>query len=116
MELAYGRVIFESYGSYAADPASIAVMRNRGAEPSAVVVGDNVTISGAPSARGRNEILARSVLLSSGYEFTFGSPNAYFPAGKAGRVIGVAKIDGNVAAATAVAAYVTMKRPAVVPG
>ena len=26
MELAYGRVIFESYGSYAADPASIAVM------------------------------------------------------------------------------------------
>ena len=26
MELAYGRVIFESYGSYAADPASIAAM------------------------------------------------------------------------------------------
>ena len=26
MELAYGRVIFESYGSYAADPAVIAVM------------------------------------------------------------------------------------------
>jgi S-DNA-T family DNA segregation ATPase FtsK/SpoIIIE len=26
MELAYGRVIFESYGSYAADPAAIAVM------------------------------------------------------------------------------------------
>ena len=26
MELAYGRVIFESYGSYAADPSSIAVM------------------------------------------------------------------------------------------
>src|SRR6185312_6062129 len=26
MELAYGRVIFESYGSYAADPADIAVM------------------------------------------------------------------------------------------
>src|SRR5204862_6984163 len=26
MELAYGRIIFESYGSYAADPASIAVM------------------------------------------------------------------------------------------
>ena len=26
MELAYGRVIFESYGSYAADPAAIAAM------------------------------------------------------------------------------------------
>ena len=26
MELAYGRVIFETYGAYAADPAAIAVM------------------------------------------------------------------------------------------
>ena len=26
MELAYGRVIFESYGAYAADPAAIAAM------------------------------------------------------------------------------------------
>ena len=32
-----------------AETASIAVMRNRGAEPSAVVVGDRVTIAGAPS-------------------------------------------------------------------
>ena len=31
-----------------AETASIAVMRNRGAEPSAVVVGDRVTIAGAP--------------------------------------------------------------------
>ena len=30
MELAYGRVIFESYGSYAADPAAIAVMLDAG--------------------------------------------------------------------------------------
>ena len=37
--------------------------------------------------RNRPEILARSVLLPSGYEFTFGSPNAHFPAGKAGRII-----------------------------
>ena len=29
MELAYGRVIFESYGSYAADPAAIAAMLDR---------------------------------------------------------------------------------------
>jgi hypothetical protein len=77
------------------------VLRNRGAEPSAVVVGDKVTIAGAPSVRGRNEILANSMLLSSGYEFTFGSANAYFPAGKAGRIVGRATIEGNVAEATA---------------
>ena len=29
MELAYGRVIFESYGAYAADPAAIAAMLDR---------------------------------------------------------------------------------------
>lgn len=84
-----------------AETASIAVLRNRGAEPSAVVVGDRVTIAGAPSVRGRNEILARSMLLSSGYEFTFGSAQAYFPAGKAGRIVGRATIEGNVAEATA---------------
>jgi hypothetical protein len=84
-----------------AETASIAVMRNRGAEPSAVVVGDTVTISGAPSSRGRNEILARSMLLSSGYEFTFGGAQAYFPEGKSGRIVGRASIEADVAAATA---------------
>jgi hypothetical protein len=84
-----------------AETASIAVLRNREADGSAVVVGDRVTIAGAPSSRGRPEILARSMLLSSGYEFTFGSAEAYFPAGKSGRIIGRAKIEGDVAAATA---------------
>ncbi len=51
--------------------------------------------------RNRPELLARSVLLPSGYEFTFGSAQAYFPDGKAGRVIGRGKIDGDVAAAKA---------------
>jgi hypothetical protein len=84
-----------------AETASIAVLRNRGFEPSAVVVGDRVTIAGAPSVRGRNEILARSMLLSSGYEFTFGNAQAYFPEGKAGRIVGRATIEADVAAATA---------------
>ncbi len=84
-----------------AETASIAVMRNRGAEPSAVVVGDRVTIAGAPSVRGRNEILANSMLLSSGYEFTFGGARAHFAEGKSGRIIGRAAIEANVAAATA---------------
>lgn len=84
-----------------AETASIAVLRNRGAEPSAVVVGDRVTVAGAPSVRGRNEILARSMLLSSGYEFTFGGAQAHFPEGKSGRIVGRASIEADVAAATA---------------
>ena len=51
--------------------------------------------------RNRPEILARSVLLPNGNEFTFGSDNPYFPAGKAGRLVGGAKTDGDVAAAKA---------------
>src|SRR5215510_14679597 len=84
-----------------AETASISILRNRGVDGSSIRVGDRVTIAGSPSMRNRPEILARSVLLPSGYEFTFGSPNAYFPAGKAGRVIGLVKIDGDVAKATA---------------
>jgi len=83
-----------------AETASVSILRNRGADGSSIRVGDRVTIAGAPSQRNRPEILARSVLLPSGYEFTFGSPTAYFPAGKAGRVVGRAKIEGDVAAAT----------------
>jgi len=84
-----------------AETASVSILRNRGADGSSIRVGDRVTIAGSPSSRNRPEILARSVLLPTGYEFTFGSPNAYFPAGKAGRVVGRAKIEGDVAAATA---------------
>jgi hypothetical protein len=103
----HGQILLDVMGAdgrvteWDAETASIAVLRNRGAEPSAVVVGDRVTISGAPSVRGRNEILARSMLLSSGYEFTFGGAQAYFPEGKSGRIVGRAAIEGDVAAATA---------------
>ena len=51
--------------------------------------------------RNRPEILARSVLLPNGNEFTFGSDTPYFAAGKAGRLVGKAKIDVDVAAAKA---------------
>jgi len=84
-----------------AETASISILRNRGVEGSAIKVGDRITIAGSPSMRNRPEILARSVLLPNGTEFTFGSANAYFPAGKAGRVVGAAKIDVDVAAAKA---------------
>jgi hypothetical protein len=84
-----------------AETASISILRNRGADGSSILVGDKVTIAGSPSMRNRPEILARSVLLPSGYEFTFGSAEALFPEGKAGRVIGRAKIEGDVEAAKA---------------
>jgi len=84
-----------------AETASISILRNRGVDGSSIKVGDRVTIAGSPSLRNRPEILARSLLLPNDYEFTFGSADAYFPAGKAGRVIGAVKIDGDVAAAKA---------------
>ena len=84
-----------------AETASISILRNRGVDGSSIHVGDRLTIAGSPSMRNRPEILARSVLLPNGNEFTFGSGNPYFPAGKAGRLVGGAKTDGDVAAAKA---------------
>jgi hypothetical protein len=84
-----------------AETASISILRNRGVDGSSIRVGDRITIAGSPSMRSRPEILARSVLLPNGNEFTFGSDKPYFAAGKAGRVVGAAKINVDVAAATA---------------
>jgi uncharacterized protein DUF6152 len=84
-----------------AETASVSVLRNRGVDVAAVQAGDRVTIAGAPSRRNRPEILARSMLLPSGYEFTFGSANAYFPEGKAGRIHGKGVIDADVEKARA---------------
>jgi hypothetical protein len=41
------------------------------------------------------------VLLPSGYEFTFGSATAYFPEGKAGKLVGKANLDADVSKAKA---------------
>jgi len=84
-----------------AETASISILRNRGVDGSSVRVGDRITIAGSPSMRKRPEMLARSVLLPNGIEFTFGSANAYFAAGKSGRLVGAAKIEVDVAAAKA---------------
>jgi hypothetical protein len=84
-----------------AETASISVMRNRGFEPSAVKVGDRVTLAGSPSTRNRPQLLARSMLLPTNYEFTFGNEEPYFPAGKAGRIVGRAVTDEISAAAIA---------------
>ena len=83
------------------ETASISILRNRGVEASSIVVGERVTIAGAPSQRNRPELLARSVLLPTDYEFTFGGTNAHFAAGKAGRIVGRTVIQGDVEAARA---------------
>ncbi len=85
-----------------AETASVSVLRIRNIDPAeAVKVGDRVTIAGAASMRNRPEILASSMLLANGYEFTFGSQNAHFPAGKSGRIYGAPIIEADVARARA---------------
>ena len=71
-----------------AETISYSVMRNRGIQGDEIKVGDTITMAGAPSRLDRPEILARNVLLPTGYEFDFGTGNAYFPAGKSGNLIG----------------------------
>ncbi len=81
---------------WSAETASVSVLRARGIDGAPIAVGDRVTVAGSPSRRNRPEILARSVLLPNGYEFTFGSATAYFPAGKAGKLIHGGEIKGDV--------------------
>src|SRR4051812_34119986 len=84
-----------------AETASISILRNRGVDGSSIHAGDRLTIAGSPSMRNRPEILARSVLLPNGNEFTFGSDTPYFAAGKAGHLVAGAKINADVASAKA---------------
>ena len=74
-----------------AETASISILRNRGIDGSSIRVGDRVTIAGSPSIRNRREILARSVLLPNGNEFTFGSPTPTSQPGKPGVWSGVSR-------------------------
>jgi hypothetical protein len=81
-----------------AETASISVLRNRGVDAEGLInVGDTITIAGAAPRRDLPETLATSVLLSTGYEFTFGSANAHFAAGKAGKVVARVAIDADAA-------------------
>lgn len=87
-----------------AETASISILRNRGVDAEGIInVGDRITIAGAAPRRDIPETLATSVLLSSGYEFTFGSATAYFPAGKAGKIVGRTTLDANAAQGRATA-------------
>jgi len=75
------------------ETASISILRNRGVSSEVIQEGDVVTVAGQPSRRNRPFMLGTNVLLPSGYEFDFGSGNAYFDAGKNGNVVGRATPD-----------------------
>jgi hypothetical protein len=95
----HGRIVLEvetesgETADWEAETAAISVMRNRGVDTNVMAVGDRITLAGAPSRRAERDILARNVLLPSGYEFDFGSGNPYFPAGKNGNLVGRATRD-----------------------
>lgn len=86
-----------------AETIAASVMRNRGIQGDALQVGDRVTIAGSPSRTDKPEILASNLLLPSGYEFDFGNGTAYFPAGKAGNIVGYIDDPSGVDVEAAVA-------------
>ena len=86
-----------------AETIAASVMRNRGIQGDAIEVGDRVTIAGSPSRTERPEILASNILLPGGYEFDFGNGTAYFPAGKAGNIIGYTEDSSGVNVEAAIA-------------
>ncbi len=86
-----------------AETIAASVMRNRGIQGDAIEVGDRVTIAGSPSKTERPEILASNMLLPGGYEFDFGNGTAYFPAGKAGNIIGYLDDSSGVDVETSMA-------------
>jgi len=106
----HGQILLDVTGTdgsateWDAETASISVLRIRGVDPGdAVKVGDRVTIAGSPSTRNRPQILATSMLLANGYEFTFGSAAPHFPAGRSGRIYGAPIIEADVERARAAA-------------
>lgn len=86
-----------------AEVASSTVLRNRKVRDDVLSVGDRVTMAGQPSRRGLPIMFGTNVLLSSGYEFDFGSGNAYFEAGKNGNLVGYDLPDVDTAQAIAAA-------------
>jgi len=86
-----------------AEVASSTVLRNRKVRDDVLAIGERVTMAGQPSRRGLPIMFGTNVLLSSGYEFDFGSGDAYFPAGKSGNLVGYNLPDVDTSAAIAAA-------------
>ena len=86
-----------------AEVPSSTVLRNRKVREDVITVGERVTIAGEPSRRGLPIMFGTNVLLSSGYEFDFGSGSPYFPSGKSGNLVGYDLPDVDTSAAIAAA-------------
>ena len=103
----HGHIVFTAVDAsgkavdWDAETASVSVLRIRGIDTVQLKVGDKISIAGSPSRRGTPELLARSMLLPSGYEFTFGGATPYFPAGKAGKIFSKEVIDADATKARA---------------
>ncbi|MDG2177118.1 MAG: DUF6152 family protein [Gammaproteobacteria bacterium] len=103
----HGRIVLDvededgSITEWDVETASISILRNRGVSSEVLQEGDRVTVAGQPSRRNEPFMLGTNVLLSSGYEFDFGSGSAYFDAGKNGNLIGQSQPDIDVSQAIA---------------
>lgn len=76
-------------------PATV-VLRILGIRQDLIDVGDRVVVAGAPARRKPDAMLARNILLATGYELAFGANVPYFPAGKNGNLIGRSYDDSHV--------------------
>lgn len=76
-------------------PATV-VLRILGIRQDLIEVGNRVTVAGSPARRRDDEMLARNILLPSGYELAFGANTPYFEAGRNGNLIGRSYDDSHV--------------------
>jgi hypothetical protein len=83
-------------------PATV-VLRILGIRQDLIDVGNRVTVAGSPARRHDDEMLARNILLPSGYELAFGANTPYFEAGRNGNLIGRSYDDSHVDEAIAAA-------------
>lgn len=105
----HGRIVLEvpdengNIVEWEAEVASSTVLRNRKVRDDVITVGEKVTMAGQPSRRGLPIMFGTNVLLSSGYEFDFGSGMPHFPAGKSGNIVGydLPDVDTSQAIASA---------------
>jgi hypothetical protein len=75
---------------------AVVILRILGIRQDLIDVGDRITIAGSPARRKPQAMLARNILLATGYELAFGGNQPHFPAGRSGNLIGRSFDDSNV--------------------
>ena len=88
---------------WTAEMPAIVVLRILGIRQDLIDVGDRITVAGSPARRRPEDMLARNILLASGYELAFGANQPHFSAGKNGNLIGRSYDDSHVDEAVAAA-------------